>query len=331
MNKYYVYIYLNPIKPGLYDYKGYKFSYEPFYIGKGCGTRLHDHLKRDKCNIIKTEIIEELLNLQLKPIIIKYKQYLFENEAFELEKLLIKTIGRIINLTGPLSNIQPGGEGFTGWIITENWRKRNKEGLKKRWSKIENHIQQSKSLKHAFRSKKIRKKMSVLMKKEWSDITKRKNRIKSQHTKYVKKQKSKASIKAHSLTWELINPNGKEYKTNRLKNFCKNFNLSVEPLQRVAMGENFHHKGWFCYKEGTRDITIWRLNLLRLKKLLIEYNRRRKLKITSMGRIKTKEEKNKIGKAQKGNKHGCGYNHTNEAKKRIGNASKKRWREVRDE
>lgn len=329
-NKYYVYVYLNPLKNGLYNYNGFKFLYEPFYVGKGCGSRLYDHLYSDKCNIIKTEIIEELLEMDIEPIIIKYKQYLFEDESYELEKKLIKNIGRIINNKGPLSNIQPGGAGFKGWVITENWLKRNKEGQIKRWSKIENHIQLSKSLKKAFRKKEVRKKMSNIMKKEWKDPIKRKNRILAQNTKYVKIKKSKASIKGNSLIWELISPEGKEYKTNRLKLFCKNFNLDVESMQRIAMGKRFLFEGWFCCKEGTKDITEWRLNFLRLQKLLVEYNKRRKLKITSTGRIKSNEEKQKIGKASTGNKYGCGYKHTLEAKLKIGEASKQRWENKRN-
>jgi len=298
-NKYYVYVYLNPFKPGSYEYSNYKFSYEPFYIGKGCGKRLYDHLKIDKCNIIKNEIIEELLEYNNPPIIIKFKKYLDEAEAYSIEKDMINIIGRIINSTGPLSNIQPGGNGFKGWFITENWLKRNREGIKKRWLKKENHINLSKSLKKAFRCKKVRKKMSELMKLEWKDPIKREKRIKSQNTEYVKNKKSIASIKKNSLTWILISPKGKRYKTNRLKIFCKKFNLSVEPLQRVAMAKQLHHKKWICFKYGKEYETIWLLTLLRLKKILTEINRRRKLAITSTGRIKTIEEKNKIGSSTK--------------------------------
>ena len=39
MNQFYTYVYLDPRKSGKYKYSEYKFDYEPFYVGKGCGNR----------------------------------------------------------------------------------------------------------------------------------------------------------------------------------------------------------------------------------------------------------------------------------------------------
>ena len=44
MNKYYIYIYLDPRKPGNYKYNNLCFNYEPIYIGKGKGYRYRGHL-----------------------------------------------------------------------------------------------------------------------------------------------------------------------------------------------------------------------------------------------------------------------------------------------
>jgi len=41
----YIYVYLDPCKPGNYKYGKYKFDYEPFYVGKGRNNRWMVHIK----------------------------------------------------------------------------------------------------------------------------------------------------------------------------------------------------------------------------------------------------------------------------------------------
>lgn len=49
-NKFYVYVYLDPRKPGKYKYGEYEFDYEPFYVGKGTGRRIRNHFKPSVLN-----------------------------------------------------------------------------------------------------------------------------------------------------------------------------------------------------------------------------------------------------------------------------------------
>ena len=53
-NKYYVYIYLDPRKPGKYYYPNMDvcFLFEPFYVGKGKNKQMYSHLKETKENTI---------------------------------------------------------------------------------------------------------------------------------------------------------------------------------------------------------------------------------------------------------------------------------------
>jgi hypothetical protein len=125
--EHYVYVYLDPRKPGNYNYINYNFEYEPFYIGKGKERRYKTHLEKVKNGIckdlLKDYIIKELLSLNLEPIIIKYRDNMKENEALELEKNMIISIGRVDLKTGPLSNLSNGGQGISNRKFTDTHRK----------------------------------------------------------------------------------------------------------------------------------------------------------------------------------------------------------------
>lgn len=127
-NIFYIYVYLDPRKPGSYVYGDYSFDYEPFYIGKGCGFRNYKHLNPSslKQNSHKNNKIKNIIKeTENNPIIILKECDLSEKEAFDLEIKYIKTIGRNSKKEGPLTNIKPGGDGEKqGKIRSEEIRKK---------------------------------------------------------------------------------------------------------------------------------------------------------------------------------------------------------------
>ena len=126
MDDYYVYVYLDPTKPGNYSYGEFVFEFEPFYIGKGRNHRSRIHLLKVKRgnykNLPKSHVIKKILDKGLEPIIIKYSEGLIEKNSFDIEMYMIEKIGRKDLNNGPLRNLSNGGEGNGDRKFTEEHR-----------------------------------------------------------------------------------------------------------------------------------------------------------------------------------------------------------------
>jgi hypothetical protein len=129
-NKFYVYVYLDPRKPGNYNYGEYHFDYEPFYVGKGSGKRMFEHLKlcyQARCNNKKfiNKINKIRKTFDIKQYIMKYRDMLLEDVAYKLEGNMERTIGRKDLGLGPLCNLQDAGWGNnSGRTCTEETKKK---------------------------------------------------------------------------------------------------------------------------------------------------------------------------------------------------------------
>ncbi len=132
MNIFYVYAYLDPRKPGKYIYGRYEFDHEPFYIGKGKGNRLLEHMRLyNGGNKHKNNKIKKIIKNNKNPIIIKLFENLSEKMSLEIEKNSIELIGRKDKKIGPLLNYTDGGEGISGYKFTDEYKKiRNKSVIK---------------------------------------------------------------------------------------------------------------------------------------------------------------------------------------------------------
>jgi len=144
---FYVYIYLDPTKPGKYNYSlDLCFLYEPFYVGKGKNKRLYDHLneaKNSKKNNHKLNKIRKILKENQSPIIIKYITESSNTETLSIEKFLIEKIGRIDLKTGPLVNLNDGGFGTNiSKSIKEKLRERQIERFKDPKEREKNKLKQ---------------------------------------------------------------------------------------------------------------------------------------------------------------------------------------------
>ncbi len=174
-NIFYVYIYLDPRKNGGFKYGDYEFECETCYVGKGHGRRDRESLthayneydikngKRDRKDSIIRKLKKEL---NLEPIISKIKENITDGFALELEKKVIKIIGRSDLGKGPLVNLTDGGEGPSGYIATEEHRRKNRESHKGRVFSEETIKRMSETHKGKKDSEETRKKKSEARKGE---------------------------------------------------------------------------------------------------------------------------------------------------------------------
>jgi hypothetical protein len=121
----YVYVYLDPRKPGKYEYNGILFDYEPFYIGYGSGNRINDH----KYSLNKPNPTGKLFLIKLNEIYqrigelpprFKVEENLSRDTAKQREIFWIATIGREDLGEGPLANHTRGSDGVVGSVPERN-------------------------------------------------------------------------------------------------------------------------------------------------------------------------------------------------------------------
>jgi hypothetical protein len=120
---FYLYVYLDPRKPGYYKYDDLVFYYEPIYVGKGKNNRKLSHIKEcnkdNKGNLLKRNKLSKIKNyISLEEYIDNFILIEFNsiNEKFiySKEEEYVSKIGTIANVwgvdkRGPLTNMLRGG------------------------------------------------------------------------------------------------------------------------------------------------------------------------------------------------------------------------------
>lgn len=279
-NIYYVYIFLDPRKKGAYCYDniGISFLYEPFYIGKGKGRRNLDHFKPSYLsdNTYKSNKIKKILKSGLKPIVIKITEFINEIQAFLIEKEMISKIGRTNLKTGPLTNLDSGGYGSSGNILSSEAKKNISINSNKYWQNREmpkmiiDKIKESKRIHpqdYSYRYKEyklISPENEIFIIGDGLGKFCDKNNLSRNHLVSVASGRRKThkgwkceyndkNYKSfYSKTFKFISPENKEFITNDIRSFAKENNLIIKSLHSLLKGKISFHHGWKCQCLGTQ-------------------------------------------------------------------------------
>lgn len=249
INNFYIYVYLDPRKPGTYNFNNLTFYFEPIYLGKGKGNRDMYHHKYYCDNAILQRKLKKIRDLDLEPIIMRIIDQLPEADALIKEVELIKTIGRLNLSKGTLCNLTDGGEGCAGLVQTLEHKKKN--SIKNKGTYEERY-----GLETANRLKEIRSKQlkGNTYGKNISNVGR--NKIRQIHSKPWVERFSEEYIKNRNTCYHITSPNNDEYivfSNKQLTEFALAVGLPKTSLLMLtwASAKKEHYKNWTCKIIGT--------------------------------------------------------------------------------
>lgn len=253
----YIYIYLDPRKPGKYQYPDLNISllFEPFYVGLGQNNRKFSHLENKKLQISspKNAKLNKIINytsFDIKDYILEIKSNLSYEEAIFQEKCFIKNIGRKDILTGPLTNLTDGGEGVCNMSKETKLKMSNsKLGKKQTKEQIDNR----------------KFKNTGQLRTEKTKLKMRNSQLGKTYSKETLKKMSlarKGIIPTHLYPkYTIIDPFNNSYVINgNIETFCKEHNISyytihanrdkgkIQYSKRFNTELSFNTIGWEIFK-----------------------------------------------------------------------------------
>jgi hypothetical protein len=206
-NNYYVYCYIDTKKDEEYNIDGLIIKGKPFYIGKGIRNRDISHLKLfyKRPFYSKLESMKKVNNI---PLIIRLKENLSEDEAYEYETYYITKL-KIYTDGGPLYNMNYGGKGGT----TPNEDIRHRISLKNSGKYEDKHGKE--------KADAIKKKQSLSHSGE-----------KNQY--YGKKHTDEIRAKMRRKYYVLDLKNGKISLVEDMQQFCKENKVPLSSLIEIS-------------------------------------------------------------------------------------------------
>lgn len=294
-NKFYVYVYLDPRKPGNYQYGEYEFDYEPFYVGKGSKRRKEASSPRNQYTSRK---IKKIQRVKGNHITLMICNNISEDYAFEIEILLTRLIGRNDLGNGPLLNMTEGGGGTAGHIRSAETRARMSVANKGKVLSMEHRRKLSESHKgktinenqrqglEIGREKSNREPRSAEYRRKLSEAKKGKKQSKEHICKSVEGRNRAGVLRCK---WLAIDPDGNKFETINLPAFCRGRGLNPWGMRAVARGKHEYYKKWKCYKIASYAELMGRQN-----------KERRKPSKISRGWKLSEETKRKMSEARKG-------------------------------
>lgn len=220
----------------------------PFYVGKGKGDRAKHHLSsygliEEYSSLHKKNKIKKALR-EGKQILVEYiEDNLTEEQSFVREVFWIAHFGRADLKKGPLTNKTNGGEGVSGYIHTEESKKRLSEVHSGENNFFYGKTHTAESIEKMAAAKRGKTPHNKGKKSSPEAIAK----MIVSKTGHRHKQESRDQMAlSHSKTWIVVKPDGEEVQVVNLEKYCKENSLLAPAMRMVAYGQRNHHKGYKC-------------------------------------------------------------------------------------